>query len=118
MNEQNTAADVLDKLRLEMRRGVIVLAVLAKLTQEHYGYSLRQALEREGIDMDEGTLYPLIRRLEKQGLLDSEWRVENKRKKRFYRISNQGQEVLQQLTNEWKVLNGALEKVIQLGVGS
>ena len=71
--------DTFDKLRLEMRRGAIVLAVLAQLQREHYGYSLRKALADQGINIDEGTLYPLVRRLEKQGLLESEWRDETRR---------------------------------------
>jgi len=104
--------EALDKLRLEMRRGVIVLAVLAKLRQEHYGYSLRKTLEKQGLDIDEGTLYPLIRRLEKQGLLVSEWREENKRKKRFYILSDNGLEVLQRLSEEWLSLNEGVERIL------
>lgn len=104
--------ETLDKLRLEMRRGVIVLAVLARLRQEHYGYSLRKTLKKQGIDIDEGTLYPLIRRLEKQGLLVSEWREENKRKKRFYILSDTGLEVLQRMSEEWLTLNEGVERVL------
>jgi len=101
-----------DKLKLEMRRGVIVLAVLAKLKREHYGYSLRKNLEKQGVDIDEGTLYPLIRRLEKQGLLVSEWREENKRKKRFYVISKTGETVLARLIVEWTDLNKGIQCVM------
>ena len=104
--------DALDKLRLEMRRGAIVLAVLGMMRQEHYGYSLRKALEDKGIDMDEGTLYPLMRRLETQGLLESEWREDAKRKKRFYRISALGETVLTQLNEDWHSLNAALDKIM------
>ena len=77
----------IDSLRLELRRGCLILAVLAQLRAEHYGYTLRKALADQGMAMDEGTLYPLLRRLETQGLLESEWREENKRNKRFYRLS-------------------------------
>lgn len=108
--------EALDKLRLEMRRGVIVLAVLARLREEHYGYSLRKTLEQQGIDIDEGTLYPLIRRLEKQGLLISEWREENKRKKRFYVLSDTGLEVLQRLGEDWKTLNASVGRVLGHGM--
>ncbi|MFK7914412.1 MAG: PadR family transcriptional regulator, partial [Pseudomonadales bacterium] len=97
-----------DKLRLELRRGAIVLAVLAQLRKEQYGYSLRQELLAAGISVDEGTLYPLIRRLEQQGLLDSEWRVEERRRKRFYRLSEQGQDTLRTLREEWQHLSCAL----------
>ena len=100
-----------DKLKLEMRRGLIVLAVLAKLKREHYGYSLRKALQIQGIEIDEGTLYPLIRRLEKQGLLDSEWREEDKRRKRFYTLSDNGKCVIEELKSEWRNLNTSVERV-------
>jgi PadR family transcriptional regulator PadR len=108
----NMHDETIDKLKLEMRRGVIVLAVLAKLKQEHYGYSLRKNLEKQGVDIDEGTLYPLIRRLEKQGLLESEWREENKRKKRFYTISKTGITVLERLSAEWIELNKGIQRVM------
>ncbi len=69
-----------DSLRLELRRGNLVLAVLAQLRTEHYGYALRTALSDLGLDIDEGTLYPLLRRLETQELLTSEWREEGGRR--------------------------------------
>src|SRR5271170_3102921 len=88
-----------ENLRLELRRGCLTLAVLAQLRSERYGYTLRKALEEAGLDIDEGTLYPLLRRLESQGLLHSEWREENKRRKRFYRLSPAGKLILEQLIN-------------------
>ncbi len=102
-------------LRLEIRRGAIVLAVLAQLRQEHYGYSLRKALAARDIQIDEGTLYPLIRRLEKQGLLNSEWREEDKRRKRFYRLTENGYEIYQALLQEWELLNRGIGKLVQGG---
>ncbi len=101
-----------DTLRLELRRGAIVLAVLAQLQSEHYGYSLRKALSRRGLEIDEGTLYPLVRRLEKQGLLVSEWREEAKRRKRFYTISQAGRDVLRQLLEEWRQLNSSIDSTL------
>ena len=98
----------LDKMRLELRRGVLVLAVLALLKQPHYGYSLRKQLQDGGIDIDEGTLYPLIRRLAEQGLLDSEWQQGEGRERRYYQLSELGAELLSQLTDEWQHLNSAL----------
>ncbi len=98
----------LDKMRLELRRGVLVLAVLASLKQPHYGYSLRKQLQDRGIDIDEGTLYPLVRRLAEQGLLDSEWQQAEGRERRYYLLSEQGKELLLQLTDEWRQLNSAL----------
>jgi len=100
------------KLKLELRRGVLILAVLAELREEHYGYSLRKNLALKGLDIDEGTLYPLVRRLEKQNLLTSEWREENKRKKRFYQLSDVGTEVLDKLTKEWRQTQNTLNKII------
>lgn len=98
----------LDKMRLELRRGVLVLAVLASLKQPHYGYSLRKQLQDGGIDIDEGTLYPLIRRLAEQGLLSSEWQQAEGRERRYYQLSELGAALLAQLTDEWQHLNTAL----------
>src|ERR1700738_2136744 len=92
---------VLEKLRSELRRGSLILAVLAQLRSEQYGYTLRKALAEHGMAIDEGTLYPLLRRLETQGLLVSEWRGEDKTNKRFYRLSPNGKQVLKQLLAEW-----------------
>lgn len=109
MNEQ----DSFEKLRLELRRGALSLAVLSQLTEEHYGYSLRKALTEHGIEIDEGTLYPLVRRLESQGLLTSEWREENKRKKRFYRMSSAGKAVYERLLTEWQQLNHSINQLVE-----
>ncbi len=79
--------NLFENLRLELRRGCLTLAVLAQLRQERYGYTLRKALADDGLVIDESTLYPLLRRLEAQGLLSSEWREEEKRNKRFYRLT-------------------------------
>src|SRR6185436_15853517 len=97
--------DLFENLRLELRRGCLIVAVLAHLRVEHYGYTLRKALADHGLAIDEGTLYPLLRRLESQGLLASEWREENKRNKRFYRLSKDGELILKQLLAEWQSLN-------------
>src|ERR1700753_4506515 len=104
---------ILDSLKLELRRGCLIVAVLAHLRQEHYGYTLRKALDDLGLAIDEGTLYPLLRRLETQGLLASEWREENKRNKRFYRLSKQGELILQQLLQEWQTINVSLKRILQ-----
>ncbi len=100
--------DLFENFRLELRRGCLVLAVLAQLRTEHYGYTLRKALANQGLAIDEGTLYPLLRRLESQGLLVSEWREEEKRNKRFYRVSPDGAAVLDRLLQEWRSLNASL----------
>ena len=105
--------DRFEALRLELRRGCLTLAVLAQLRVEHYGYTLRKALADQGLEIDENTLYPLLRRLEKQGLLTSEWREENKRKKRFYSLSQEGSEIFGQLLDEWNKINKALDQIIE-----
>jgi PadR family transcriptional regulator PadR len=105
--------DVFDSLRLELRRGCLTMAVLAHLKTEHYGYTLRKALADQGLDIDEGTLYPLLRRLEDQGLLVSEWREQNKRNKRFYRLSREGRRTLEQLVEEWRRINASLGRIFQ-----
>ena len=102
----------LDKMRLELRRGVLVLAVLASLKQPHYGYSLRKQLQDGGIDIDEGTLYPLVRRLAEQELLSSEWRQGEGRERRYYQLSELGAQLLSQLTDEWQQLNTALGSLL------
>jgi PadR family transcriptional regulator PadR len=104
--------DLFENFRLELRRGCLVLAVLAQLQTEHYGYTLRKALSSRGLAIDEGTLYPLLRRLESQGLLVSEWREEEKRKKRFYRVSPEGATLLERLLEEWRSINASLERML------
>ena len=105
-------AGLFNQLRMELRRGSLVLAVLAALKSEHYGYTLRKVLADAGLEIDEGALYPMLRRLEAQGLLMSEWREEDKRNKRFYRLSRDGAVLLSELTAEWRAINGALKKLI------
>ena len=104
--------DLFNNLRLELRRGLLIVAVLAQLRKEHYGYSLRTDLAALGMEMDEGTLYPLLRRLESQGLLDSEWREENKRQKRFYKLSKDGRQILKLLLAELEKINASLNRII------
>ena len=112
------STDVLENLRLELRRGCLVLAVLAKLRSEYHGYALGKALTEGGLDIDENTLYPLLRRLESQKLLVSQWRVEDKRNKRFYRLSEEGEPVLERLLVEWRSINGAIETLLEAPVAA
>ena len=100
-------------MTLELRRGAIILAVLSQLAKEHYGYSLRERLEARGLPVPEGTLYPLLRRLESLELLTSDWRVVAGRPRRYYRTSRAGKQLLKAMEKEWRVLvevlNGLLE---------
>jgi len=112
MHTNGANSELFDNLRLELRRGCLVVAVLAQLHTEHYGYALRKALADQGLAIDENTLYPLLRRLESQGLLASQWREEEKRNKRFYRLSPLGKEVLRDLLAEWHQMNSALKQIL------
>ena len=107
--------ELFESLRMELRRGCLILAVLTQLQTEHYGYTLRKALADEGLAIEESTLYPLLRRLETQGLLTSEWREEEKRNKRFYRLSADGEAVLKLLLAEWNGINDSLHKILKDG---
>lgn len=110
-----TDEDIFEKLRVELRRGSLVLAVLGALREERYGYTLRQSLEDAGLPIDEGALYPLLRRLESQGVLTSEWREEARRNKRFYRLSPDGEDLLAQLLGEWNAIS---ESILRLNEGN
>ena len=112
-NSRSANPDLFENLKLELRRGCLIVAVLAELRVERYGYTLRKALAEDGLAIDEGTLYPLLRRLETQGLLASEWREEEKRNKRFYRLSADGVVILEQLLDEWKRINASLDRILQ-----
>ena len=105
--------ELFENLRLELRRGCLILAVMAALRTEQYGYTLRKALAEHGMEIDEGTLYPLLRRLESQGLLVSEWREEDKRNKRFYVLSADGRTILKQLLAEWKSIDSSLNRIVR-----
>jgi len=104
-----------ENLRQELRRGSVILAVLASLRREQYGYTLRRSLADHGMVIDEGTLYPLLRRLESQGLLASEWREEEKRLKRFYLLSGEGRSVLDLLIEEWRGIDASLRAILAEG---
>ncbi|AFV00881.1 PadR family transcriptional regulator [Simiduia agarivorans] len=102
--EQTEQDALLQKMTQELRRGSLVLAVLLALKQPHHGYSLRRHLADLGLQVDEGTLYPLIRRLEKDGLLESEWQADTGRKRRVYRLSALGHSLTPRLIHEWNQL--------------
>jgi DNA-binding PadR family transcriptional regulator len=100
------------KLEMELRRGVLVLAVLSQLHEPLYGYSLRQALANQGMSIEEGTLYPLLRRLEGQGLLESEWRIEDGPPRRYYKLSPAGERLYGDLTVSWRALVETLDRLL------
>ena len=105
-------ADAFGKIEQELRRGVVVLATLSQLRAPRYGYELRQRLAEQGLPIEEGTLYPLLRRLETQGLLYSEWKIEGGPPRRYYSLNADGQQVLKQLIESWQGLNGAMLRLL------
>jgi len=113
MNEKTS--EMHEKLTQELRRGSLVLATLSQLDEAKYGYALIDELSKRGLEIDQGTLYPLLRRLEEQGLLESEWNVEGSRPRRYYQISSAGKELLQLLTEEWQALVSVMEGLLFQG---
>jgi DNA-binding PadR family transcriptional regulator len=109
MDEANKT---LINIQQEMKRGTLVLAVLTQMDKPQYGYSLIQALNDQGLAIEQNTLYPLLRRLEKQELLESVWQVEDNRPRRYYQISEQGKSIRDLLTKEWHSLNATMSKLI------
>lgn len=106
--------ELLQNMLLELRRGILSLAVLSQLSKEEYGYSLLKALSDQGLEIDQSTLYPLLRRLESQGLLQSDWRiVDEARPRRYYVISTQGREVLAKLKVEWSAMAETMRKMLE-----
>jgi DNA-binding PadR family transcriptional regulator len=97
--------NILENLFGELKRGTLVLSVLLKTNKPIYGYSLVQTLQESGIKIDKNTLYPLLRRLEKQGLLTSSWDTSENRARKYYEISEMGREILTHLIKEWKEMN-------------
>jgi PadR family transcriptional regulator, regulatory protein PadR len=104
--------EIITNLILELRRGMIVLAVLSQLAEQQYGYSLIKRLSEHGLEIDQGTLYPLLRRLESQGLLQSDWRIEADRPRRYYMLSNEGRNLLPRLKEEWNSITSLMKKML------
>src|SRR5512135_3354706 len=97
----------------ELRRGLIMLAVLSQLGKQQYGYALLKLLADKGLEVDQGTLYPLLRRLESQGLLQSAWNVEEGRPRRYYVVSSEGKKLLPQLKGEWETMVAVMGKLLK-----
>lgn len=105
--------DAFAKLELELRRGVVVLATLSQLRLPRYGYELRQALAERGMPIEEGTLYPLLRRLETQGLLRSEWRIKEGPPRRYYSLNADGESLLARLSQSWQGMNATMDRLLE-----
>ena len=112
MMKQKELHELHAKLTQELRRGILVLATLSQLKEAKYGYALINNLAERGLDIEQGTLYPLLRRLESQGLLQSEWNVEGSRPRRYYKISPAGSSLLELLKTEWRALTTVMEVLL------
>ena len=106
-------SETLENMVQELRRGLLVLAVLSQLEKQQYGYALLKLLADRGMEIDQGTLYPLLRRLEAQGLLESKWNVEAGRPRRYYVISGDGKRLLPRLKSEWGEIAAAVNKMLK-----
>lgn len=113
MTEQDFT-ELYTNLTQELRRGILVLATLGQLREAKYGYALINSLAEQGLEVDQGTLYPLLRRLESQGLLESAWNVEGSRPRRYYVISPLGLRVLEALGADWKKIIHVMDKLLNL----
>lgn len=109
-NAQQTPT--VENITQELRRGILILAALSQLKDEKYGYALINQLAENGLEIDQGTLYPLLRRLESQGLLDSNWNVEGSRPRRYYVINKAGKAALNNLASEWRSLIQIMDKLL------
>ncbi|MNJ68492.1 lineage-specific thermal regulator protein [compost metagenome] len=107
------AEELIKTFTVELKRGSLVLLVLSQLREQEYGYSLIQKLEDKGAPIEAGTLYPLLRRLEKQQLLVSEWDTTESRPRKFYILSELGKEVYIELKHEWKLISRQLDRMLQ-----
>ena len=108
----NNTNELVQNMLLELRRGVLSIAVLSQLGQEQYGYSLLKLLADQGLDVDQGTLYPLLRRLEAQGYLRSDWKIEASRPRRYYVISAEGKKLLPKLKKEWAGIVAVMDRML------
>jgi DNA-binding PadR family transcriptional regulator len=112
MMNKKDFANTHEKLTQELRRGSLVLAILSQLDEPKYGYALIEDLSERGLEIEQGTLYPLLRRLEEQGLLESEWNVEGSRPRRYYVISPDGRVMFEKLKTEWDQLSAVLDELL------
>ena len=104
--------DLLEGLLLELRRGVLVLSVLSQMGEAKYGYALVQNLEEQGVSIDPNTLYPLLRRLEKQGLLESSWETSGTKPRKYYKRTIVGDRIFEKLKEQWRVMADGMEQLL------
>lgn len=109
----NNNKELLNSLVLELRRGTIILCVLSQLKEPQYGYSLITLLEEKKISIDAGTLYPLLRRLEKQNLLVSNWDVNSTKPRKYYELSDLGRAIYKELSEQWLEMSKTMDELLK-----
>lgn len=107
--------DLLSALTMELRRGTLILSVLSQLAEPRYGYALVQSLEQKGVSIDPSTLYPLLRRLEKQGLLSSEWDTGEAKPRKYYRRTKCGNIIYEELKQQWNEMTTDMSALLKEG---
>ena len=107
--------DLMANLTSALRRGTLILSVLSQLGEAKYGYALVQSLEEKGVEIDPNTLYPLLRRLEKQGLLSSEWDVGESKPRKYYRRTPMGDDIYRELKTQWEQLSFNMDRILREG---
>ncbi|WP_302279376.1 PadR family transcriptional regulator [Brachyspira pilosicoli] len=105
--------DLISSLVQELRRGTLIMVVLNQLKNEEYGYSLISKLKENGITIESNTLYPLLRRLENQGLLKSEWKTNEEKPRKYYLITEDGLKVLEKSKEHWREYSNAVNKILE-----
>lgn len=110
MGEMN---EIIASLTQELRRGTIVLSVLSQLNSPQYGYTLVKSMEEKGVAVDTNTLYPLLRRLEKQEILVSEWETDGAKPRKYYRRTEFGNAVYLRLLEQWREMTECMHKLLE-----
>ena len=101
-----------DNLFIELRRGMLILSVLSQLQDKKYGYSLLQDLQELGVSIEPGTLYPMLRRLQKQEILLSEWDTNESKPRKYYVLSNEGRDLFEELVSEWEKVKDDIDRLL------
>jgi PadR family transcriptional regulator, regulatory protein PadR len=104
--------DIFERFETEVKRGVMQVAVMCLLEKERYGYDIIRSLKEAGLGIEEGTLYPILRRLEDERILSSRWVTEGPRPRKYYKITDYGREIRGKLLGSLKSIGDALDKLI------
>lgn len=103
----------LGSIETEMKRGFLQLLVLVVLEKEAYGYAMVRSFRDLGYEIEENTLYPLLRRLEKRGLVQGKWDVSEERPRKFYAVTPAGRDMRGQLLDIWDKQDKIIKKTMK-----